>query len=128
MSIQMERIDHIVLTVRDIEATCRFYEEALGMKGVSFAGGRKALTFGDQKINLHKAGEEFEPKAANPTPGSADLCLIASVGLAEFMAHLKALGIKILEGPVLRMGAMGPLRSVYLRDPDGNLIEVGSYD
>jgi len=128
MSIQMERIDHIVLTVRDIEATCRFYEEALGMNAVSFAGGRKALTFGAQKINLHKAGEEFEPKAADPTPGSADLCLIASVGLAEFMAHLKALGIEILEGPVLRMGAMGPLRSVYLRDPDGNLIEVGSYD
>ncbi len=128
MSIQVNRIDHIVLTVRDLEATCRFYAEVLGMSVLSLEGGRRALKFGAQKINLHQAGKEFEPKAANPTPGSADLCFITSMSLAEFMAHLKALGIEILEGPVLRTGAMGTLRSVYFRDPDGNLIEVGSYE
>jgi catechol 2,3-dioxygenase-like lactoylglutathione lyase family enzyme len=122
------RLDHIVLTVADIESTCRFYERVLGMQIVTFAGGRKALSFAQQKINLHQRGEEFEPKAHCPTPGSADVCLIAATPLAEVMDHLRQCGVPILEGPVARTGAIGPLTSVYFRDPDNNLIEVANYD
>ncbi len=123
---KIDRIDHFVLTVRDPEATCAFYSRALGMHPVTFAGGRKALAFGNQKINLHRAGREFEPKAERPVPGSADFCLITSVPLAEVMAHLESCGVAIIEGPVDRTGATGPLRSVYFRDPDLNLVEVSN--
>lgn len=120
----IERLDHLVLTVRDIEATCAFYADVLGMEIVTFGVGRKALRFGQQKINLHQAGQEFEPKAAQPMPGSADLCFLASVPLAEVAARLRSRNIPILEGPVLRTGALGPIESLYFRDPDGNLLEV----
>lgn len=124
----IERIDHLVLTVKDMEATCEFYRRVLGMTAVTFGEGRKALVFGDQKINLHQAGAEFEPKAARPTPGSADLCLIAKApSMDRVTAHLRSVGIGIEEGPVARTGAMGPITSVYFRDPDGNLIEVSRY-
>jgi catechol 2,3-dioxygenase-like lactoylglutathione lyase family enzyme len=124
---QILRLDHIVLTVTDIEATCRFYQQVLGMEVVTFAGGRKALNFAQQKINLHQQGKEFEPKAYSPTPGSADICLIASTPLSEVIDHLRLCGVPILEGPVARTGAVGPITSVYFRDPDNNLIEVANY-
>ncbi len=124
---QVDRLDHLVLTVHDIEATCAFYARVLGMQIVTFGGGRKALAFGKQKINLHEQGKEFEPKASRPTPGSADLCLIASVPLEDVIAHVQSCGIPILEGPVERSGALGPMRSIYLRDPDSNLIEISVY-
>jgi catechol 2,3-dioxygenase-like lactoylglutathione lyase family enzyme len=124
---QVDRLDHIVLTVADVAATCAFYERVLGMQAVTFGGGRKALSFGNQKINLHQAGREFEPKAAVPTPGSADLCLVSKVPLDQVIAHLQSCGVPILEGPVQRTGAMGPITSVYFRDPDDNLIEVCNY-
>ena len=125
--ISIDRIDHIVLTVFDIERTLDFYSRVLGMEPVSFAGGRRGLAFGRQKLNLHQAGREFEPKAQHPTPGSADLCLIAAGPLDDAVAHLRACGVAIVEGPVARTGATGPIRSVYLRDPDANLIEVSTY-
>lgn len=121
------RLDHLVLTVADIEATCRFYERLLGMEVVTFSGGRKALAFGQQKINLHAHGREFEPKAGSPTPGSADLCLVTDVPSEEVLAHFRRCGVEILEGPVPRTGAVGPIRSLYFRDPDGNLVEVAHY-
>jgi len=124
---RIDRLDHLVLTVRDVDATCAFYARVLGMDVVTFGQGRRALAFGRQKINLHPAGREFEPKAARPTPGSADLCLIAAAPLDEVIAHLSACGVAIEEGPVARTGATGPIRSVYFRDPDGNLIEVSTY-
>ncbi|MBS4096482.1 MAG: VOC family protein [Sulfuricella sp.] len=124
---QIERLDHLVLTVRDIDASCAFYAEVLGMAVVTFGAGRKALAFGQQKINLHQAACEFEPKAALPTPGSADLCLIAATPLDEVIAHLQACHVAIVEGPVQRSGARGPILSVYFRDPDGNLLEVANY-
>jgi catechol 2,3-dioxygenase-like lactoylglutathione lyase family enzyme len=117
-------LDHLVLTVRDLGATVRFYVEGLGMRLERFGEGRSALHFGDHKINLHVAGREFEPKAARPTPGSADLCLLTKSPLAEIGARLAALGHPVLEGPVARIGATGPLRSIYVRDPDGNLVEI----
>lgn len=124
---RIERLDHLVLTVRDIAATCDFYSTVLGMEVVTFGAGRKALAFGQQKFNLHEAGREFEPKADRPTPGSADLCLIADGSLNEVIDHLRACGVPILEGPVQRTGALGPIASVYFRDPDQNLIEVSTY-
>jgi len=124
---RIERLDHLVLTVRDIAATCDFYANVLGMEVVTFGAGRKALAFGQQKFNLHEAGREFEPKADRPTPGSADLCLITDGALADVVEHLHACGITILEGPVQRTGALGPITSVYFRDPDQNLIEVSTY-
>jgi catechol 2,3-dioxygenase-like lactoylglutathione lyase family enzyme len=122
----IESLDHLVLTVSDIEATCRFYEQALGIKTVTFGAGRKALEFGRQKINLHQQGHEFEPKARRPTPGSADLCFIASTPLADVVNHLVSSGVQIIEGPVPRTGATGKILSVYLRDPDLNLIEIAN--
>ncbi|HEY9344785.1 MAG TPA: VOC family protein [Inquilinus sp.] len=124
--IRIDHLDHLVLTVASIEATCDFYARALGMSVETFGQGRTALRFGDQKINLHQAGREFEPKALRPMPGSADLCFIAATPLEEVMAHLQRLGIAIEEGPVPRTGATGPIRSVYLRDPDQNLIEIAN--
>lgn len=122
----LDRLDHLVLTVKDIEATCQFYERVLGMSRVVFGEGRLALAYGNQKINLHQAGKEFEPKAQRPTPGSADLCFLTSVPLPEVMEHLENENIPIQEGPVQRTGAQGPIQSVYLRDPDGNLLEVSN--
>jgi catechol 2,3-dioxygenase-like lactoylglutathione lyase family enzyme len=121
-------LDHLVLTVRSIEATRAFYTSVLGMEVVTFGQGRKALRFGSQKINLHEQGKEFEPKARQPTPGSADLCFITDTPLPEVVEHLKSLDVPILEGPVARTGAAGPIRSVYFRDPDANLIEVSVYE
>ena len=123
----IDRIDHIVLTVRDIEASCAFYSRVLGMSVTTFGGGRKALVFGGQKINLHQAGREFEPKADAPTPGSADFCLISAIPLPQAIAHLENCGVAIIEGPVAKTGARGPIRSVYFRDPDFNLVEISSY-
>ncbi len=119
-------LDHLVLTVRDLDATLRFYVDGLGMRLVSFDEGRQALHFGTQKINLHVAGREFEPKAATPTPGSADLCFLVDEALEVLAQRLPALGYPIIEGPVERTGATGPLVSIYLRDPDGNLVELAS--
>jgi len=127
MHLQIDRLDHLVLTVRDIQATCDFYAHILGLEVVTFGEGRKALRFGRQKINLHEAGREFEPKAALPTPGSADLCFITRDSPANVVHYLLACRIPILEGPVRRTGARGPIESVYLRDPDGNLIEIAHY-
>ncbi|MBI3531119.1 MAG: VOC family protein [Burkholderiales bacterium] len=123
---KIDSLDHLVLTVADIEATCTFYQRVLGMAVVTFGAGRKALAFGVQKINLHQAGREFEPKAERPMPGSADLCFLTSVPLAEVQQHLTACGVTVTEGPVQRTGAQGPILSVYFRDPDLNLIEVSN--
>jgi catechol 2,3-dioxygenase-like lactoylglutathione lyase family enzyme len=120
-------MDHVVLTVRDIEATCEFYARVLGMQVATFGNGRKALLFGKQKINLHEAGKEFDPHAVNPTPGSGDICLITEEPLGRVIEHLTSHGIDIIEGPIRKMGAVGPLESVYVRDPDGNLIEISNY-
>jgi catechol 2,3-dioxygenase-like lactoylglutathione lyase family enzyme len=117
-------LDHLVLTVSDLDATLRFYRDGLGMRHETFGAGRSALHFCDHKINLHLAGRELEPKAARPTPGSADLCLLTERPLAEVMARLAALGHPAFLGPVERAGATGPLTSIYTRDPDGNLIEI----
>ena len=124
----IDRIDHVVTTVRDVDATCDFHARVLGMRVVTFAEGRKALAFGKQKINLHLAGREFEPKAAHPTPGSVDLCLITTGTLDDAIAPLALCGVPVLEGPVAKTGATGPLRSIYFRDPDANLIEVSTYE
>jgi catechol 2,3-dioxygenase-like lactoylglutathione lyase family enzyme len=125
--VRIDRLDHLVLTVASIEAAAEFYTRVLGMGVVTFGAGRTALTFGTSKINLHEAGKEFEPKARRPTPGSADICLIVEDGIAEVMAELAAAGVDIEEGPVPRTGAIGPITSCYLRDPDGNLIELSNY-
>lgn len=119
--------DHLVLTVADLGATIAFYCDILGMRRVSFGNGRTALAFGRHKINLHQAGAEFDPKAARPTPGSADFCLVSALPMAEVMARLAAAGIPIEEGPVSRTGAVGPITSVYVRDPDRNLVEIAIY-
>lgn len=123
----IDRLDHLVLTVADIDRTCAFYERVLGMAVTTFGAGRKALTFGRQKINLHQVGREFEPKSKRPTPGSGDLCFIAGIDLDAVVDHLKSCGVAIEEGPVDRTGATGPIRSVYIRDPDDNLIEISTY-
>jgi catechol 2,3-dioxygenase-like lactoylglutathione lyase family enzyme len=120
------RLDHLVLTVADIERTLAFYERVLGMERQSFGAGRIALRFGDQKLSLHQAGREPEPKALLPTPGSADLCLLTNTPLETLAAHLQSCAVEILEGPVARTGATGPILSLYFRDPDGNLIEVAN--
>lgn len=121
------RIDHFVLTVRDVEATCDFYSRVLGMEAEEFEDGRRALQFGRQKINLHQSGAEFEPKAGKPTPGSGDFCLVTDVPLERVVEHLASCGVELIEGPVERIGAMGFMESVYFRDPDGNLVEVSNY-
>jgi len=123
----LQGFDHVVLTVADIDATIAFYVDALGMEPVAFGGGRRALAFGRNKINLHPAGQEFEPKALHPTPGSADLCLVTDDALETVIERLAAQGVPIEEGPVDRTGALGPIRSVYVRDPDQNLIEISRY-
>ncbi|XP_032558316.1 glyoxalase domain-containing protein 5 [Chiroxiphia lanceolata] len=123
----IQRLDHLVLTVKSIEDTVAFYSKVLGMEVVTFKGDRKALRFGNQKFNLHEVGKEFEPKARHPVPGSADLCLVTQVPLEQLLDHLKACGVVVEEGPVARTGAVGPITSIYFRDPDENLIEVSRY-
>ena len=125
--IKIDRLDHLVLTAKDIEVTCHFYSHVLGMEAVTFAENRKALSFGTQKINLHEQGKEFEPKADHPQPGSADLCFITSTPIDQVVAHLEQCNVAIIEGPVSRTGALGLMTSVYFRDPDLNLIEVSNY-
>ncbi len=124
---RVNSIDHFVLTVRDVEATCDFYSRVLGVEVEEFGGGRRALKFGRQKINLHQAGKEFEPKAPEPTPGAGDFCLITDVPLQCVVEHLESCSVEIIEGPVARSGAVGRIESVYFRDPDGNLVEVANY-
>jgi catechol 2,3-dioxygenase-like lactoylglutathione lyase family enzyme len=124
---RIDRLDHLVLTVADLDATVDFYTRVLGMAAVTFGSGRTALSFGHSKINLHQAGREFEPKAHRPVPGSADLCLITSDPLDQVISELTAQRVPIEEGPVGRTGATGPILSVYFRDPDRNLIEVSTY-
>lgn len=126
--IKLKKLDHLVLTVADMEATCEFYQEILGCEIVTFGAGRKALKFGEQKFNLHQAGKEFEPKAMSPRPGSADLCLITDDPIEHVVAKLGVVGVEIEEGPVARTGATGNIVSVYIRDPDGNLLELSNYD
>ncbi|NOY95714.1 MAG: cupin domain-containing protein [Chlorobi bacterium] len=126
-SISVKNIDHIVLTVKDIQRTCNFYAETLGMNVIEFGKGRKALKFEKQKINLHEYGKEFEPKATNAAPGTIDICLITETPIPILINHIKKLGIGIIEGPVERTGAEGKIESIYFRDPDGNLIEVSNY-
>jgi catechol 2,3-dioxygenase-like lactoylglutathione lyase family enzyme len=123
----VNRFDHVVLTVASIDATVDFYTRVLGMTAVTFGNGRTALRFGDSKINLHQAGHEFEPKARHPAPGSTDLCFIVDDPIEDALAQLAAAGVAVEEGPVARTGATGEIVSCYLRDPDGNLIELSNY-
>jgi catechol 2,3-dioxygenase-like lactoylglutathione lyase family enzyme len=125
--IAISGLDHLVLTVTDVERTIAFYQRVLGMRPVTFGNGRRALAFGNSKINLHPAGRELLPHAARPTPGSADLCLVTETPQEQVLAHLAACGTPLEEGPVPRTGALGPILSTYLRDPDGNLIEISTY-
>lgn len=118
-------LDHLVLTVRDLEVTCRFYEK-LGMRRVIFAGDRVALHFGTQKINLHEAARPIDRNVRHATPGSADLCFLTPLPVEEVAATLAAAGVAVITGPVIRTGAQGPIRSIYCHDPDENLIEIAN--
>jgi len=123
---QIDAIDHLVLTVRDIQTTCEFYATVLGMQVIHFGDQRWALQFGQQKLNLHQVGQEFEPKALRPGPGAIDLCLITQTPLTEVIQHLQHCGVTIELGIVRRTGANGPIDSIYIRDPDGNLLELAN--
>jgi catechol 2,3-dioxygenase-like lactoylglutathione lyase family enzyme len=125
--VNLTGIDHLVLTVEDVEAACAFYADVLGAEAVTFGGGRTALRFGEGRINLHPAGEEFEPKAARPTPGAGDFCVTTDAGIETVVGNLRDAGVDVVEGPVERAGAVGRMTSVYLRDPDDNLVEVATY-
>lgn len=125
--IKIDRLDHLVLTCRDIPATIRFYETVLGMRAETFAEGRTALHFGRQKINLHPHPTDVEIVAKDPRPGTADLCFIAETPLDQVIAHMAACGVEVEMGPIERTGAQGPMTSVYIRDPDENLIEISNY-
>jgi len=120
----IDHLDHLVLTANDAEATKDFYTRVLGMQLETFGAGRMAFKFGNQKINLHIRGKEFEPKAHLPVPGALDLCFIASIALEQVIERLAEANWPIIEGPIMRTGATGPIRSVYVRDPDLNLIEI----
>jgi catechol 2,3-dioxygenase-like lactoylglutathione lyase family enzyme len=124
---KITHLDHLVLTVTNIKTTADFYQCTLGLEKQTFGENRIALKFGQQKINLHQVGKGYEPKAQTPTPGSADLCFVTETPLAEAMQQVRDGGVEIIEGPVERTGAMGPISSFYFRDPDNNLIEVGHY-
>lgn len=124
---QVENIDHLVLTVNDIASTVDFYTRVMGMQQIVFAEGRVALCFGHQKINLHELGNEFAPKAQNVMAGSADLCFIVKDPIDDVIEQLNRHQVAVIDGPVKRSGAMGAIVSVYFRDPDGNLIEVSNY-
>lgn len=126
-SLMIKRLDHLVLTVKNLQETIRFYTSVLGMQEETFGSGRKALRFGNQKINLHEAGHEFEPKAQHPLPGSADLCFITDEPINKVVEHLTKMNVNIEQGPVKRTGALGPIISVYIRDPDQNLVEISEY-
>jgi len=126
--VKVKRIDHLVLTVKNIDATIDFYTSVMGMEKIVFGEGRTALSFGDQKINLHQLDNEFEPKARSVESGSADLCFIISQPISQAIEHLAACNIQVIEGPVNRTGAIGEIVSAYFRDPDGNLIEVSNYE
>jgi len=119
-------IDHLVLTVEDIDATVAFYSRVLGMVPISFAGERMGLSFGAQKINLHNAGGEIKPHCKNPVPGSTDICFITETPMPLVMRHLASCEVNILAGPLQRQGAVGPLLSIYILDPDSNLIEIAN--
>ena len=121
------RLDHLVLTCDDVAATVAFYERVMGFTGVETSG-RWALRFGQQKINLQQRGRELEPHAIKPTPGSGDLCFVTNAPLEQWLEHLLLEGVVIVDGPVARLGALGPIKSVYVRDPDGTLIEISQYD
>jgi len=120
----IDHLDHLVLTAVDAEATVDFYTRVMGMQLETFGAGRRAFRYGNQKINLHIRGQEFEPKAHVPVPGALDLCFIASIPLEQVIVRLNEAQWPIIEGPILRTGATGPIRSVYVRDPDLNLIEI----
>lgn len=125
---KIDHLDHLVLTVKNVEATCDFYRIILNMEVQEFGNGRKALRFGNQKINLHQVGKEIEPKAAHPTSGSGDICFITLDPLEELLPVLIRHNIPILEGGIVtRTGAIGPIKSIYFRDPDENLIEISNY-
>lgn len=124
---EVDHLDHLVLTVKDIPTSVEFYETVMGMQQMSFDEGRFALTFGNQKINLHQRGQGIEAKAAQVQTGSADLCFIIKTPVKDAIKHLQSQGVEIIEGPVRRTGALGKLTSTYFRDPDGNLIEVSNY-
>ncbi|WP_414041517.1 VOC family protein [Acidithiobacillus sp. M4-SHS-6] len=124
----IDRLDHLVLTVQDISVSTDFYSQVLGMQEITFAEGRKALVFGQQKINLHPAARPIAPHAAHPVCGSADLCFIVAGDIREVLVHLQNCGVALEAGPVPRTGATGPITSVYFRDPDGNLLEVSTHD
>jgi [ribosomal protein S5]-alanine N-acetyltransferase len=126
--LRVDRLDHLVLTVRDIDAAVAFYERVMGMKAVRFGAGRTALAFGRQKINLHPAASPFAPHADQPVPGSADLCFVIETPVEQAIEHLKREGVEVIQGPVVRTGALGPIRSAYFRDLDGNLVEVSNYE
>lgn len=125
---EINRLDHLVLTVKNVADTCKFYNEILGMEIITFGNNRKALLFGSQKINLHEKGHEIDPKAAFPTSGSGDLCFIANTPVEKVLEELQDKNIPVLEGGIVeRTGATGKIRSVYFRDPDNNLLEVSNY-
>lgn len=127
MKYQIKSLDHLVLTVKDIAKTVEFYTMVLGMQKEIFKQNRVALKFGSQKINLHQLGAEFEPKAYNVKEGSADLCFVTQTSVTDFKIHIESLGVKVIEGPIKRTGAVGEINSIYVRDPDGNLIEIANY-
>lgn len=126
--INIDRVDHLVLTVADVDRAVQFYEQILGMEPVTFPGERRAVSFGGQTIKLHAAAELVEPTATHPVPGSANLCFVTTNALSEVQEHLRANDVRIEEGPVSRIGSAGAITSLYLRDPDGNLLEIARYD
>jgi catechol 2,3-dioxygenase-like lactoylglutathione lyase family enzyme len=128
MLVRIRNLDHLVLTVRDMDRTIVFYTKVLGMREVTFGAGRKALHFGHQKINLHPAAQVIDRHVLHATPGSADLCFILEGSLSEAIADLRAAHVELIDGPMQRTGARGPIQSIYIRDPDENLIELSTYD
>ncbi|MCW3475871.1 VOC family protein [Limobrevibacterium gyesilva] len=128
MRFTVDRLDHLVLTCADIERTASWYQRVLGMEREAFGEQKRtALKFGGQKLNLHQSGREFKPHAAAAAPGTQDLCFITAVPSQDVVRHLRECGLTVEEGPVPKTGALGPMTSVYCRDPDGNLIEIASY-
>ena len=123
---KISRLDHMVLTVRDIEQTCNFYSEVLGLDVVTYGDNRKAIFLGNQKINLHEFGKEYKPHAKYPSPGSADLCFLTDLKMQHVVEQLAEKKVKIVDGPVQRSGTHGPILSVYIKDPDGNLVEIAN--
>ncbi|MEI3479275.1 MAG: VOC family protein [Bilophila sp.] len=123
----VEDLDHLVLNVADIKVTCRFYQRVLGMTPFMFGNGRTALSFGSRRINLYEVGQPYSPQPDKPLPGTAELCFLSRTPVVELLDHLKAENVAVEEGPVRREGALGPITSVYFRDPDGNMIEVANY-